>query len=133
MRRIVVLGGFGFFGRTVVERLRAFDLAPLVASRRRSAEIVIDVEDQRSLAAGLRPDDVVIDAAGPFQQRSAKLAMAAVEIGFDLVDLADSLAYVECIYRMRDRIDAAGIRVFTACSGVSPPLCGPINKDSGPK
>ncbi len=119
MRRIVVLGGFGFFGRTVVERLRALGLAPLAASRRQSAEIVIDVEDRQSLRAALRPGDVVVDAVGPFQERSTRLAEAAAKVGFDLVDLADSLAYVRSIYQMRDRVDAAGIRVFTACSSVS--------------
>ncbi len=119
MRRVVVLGGYGFFGGTIVERLRAMDISPLIGSRRRNAELVLDVEDRESLCRSLRPGDVVVDAVGPFQARSTTLVEAAVEIGFDVVDIADSLAYVEAVHQLSDRIDQAGIRIFTACSSIS--------------
>lgn len=119
MRRVVVLGGYGFFGGTIVERLRAMGLSPLIGSRRRNAEIVLDVEQRESLFRSLRPSDVVVDAVGPFQARSTTLIEAAVEIGFDVVDIADSFAYVKAVHHLRDRIDQAGIRVFTACSTIS--------------
>ena len=90
MRRILVAGGFGFFGSAVVAALRAEGLAPLVASRRVGADIVMDVEDREGISRSLRSGDVVIDAVGPFQQRSMRLVEAAAAMGFDLVDLADS-------------------------------------------
>ena len=119
MRRIIVLGGFGFFGGVAVKRLRMAGLSPLIGSRRQNADVVVDVENQQSIRGALDAGDIVIDVVGPFQKRTTALVEAAIEIGFDVVDLADSLAFVQSIYDMKDRIDAAGIRVFTACSSVS--------------
>jgi hypothetical protein len=119
MRRIIVLGGFGFFGGVAVKRLRMAGLSPLIGSRRQNADVVVDVENQQSIRGALDAGDIVIDVVGPFQKRTTALVEAAIEIGFDVVDLADSLAYVESVYDLKDRIDAAGIKVFTACSSVS--------------
>ena len=119
MRRIVVLGGQGFFGRAAVERLRADGAQALTAARRPGADLVVDAEDPRSLRAALRPGDVVIDTIGPFQARSLALLEAALEIGFDLVDIADSRAYVARVYAREAEIAARGIRVLTACSSIS--------------
>jgi hypothetical protein len=117
--RIIVAGGRGFFGRAIIELLRADGLAPLAASRSPDAEVVLNVEDRASLLAALRPDDVVIDTVGPFQDRSAALVEAAIETGFHVIDLSDSIAYARRIWAMKPRIDAAGIRVLTACSAMS--------------
>ncbi len=119
MRRIVVTGGSGFFGGAIVERLRADGFLPLVASRRTTSDIVVDVEDRDSLRRGLRAGDVVVDAAGPFQRRTMCLVKAAIDVRFDLIDIADSLAYVRAVYALRQRIDTSGISVYTACSSVS--------------
>ena len=119
MRRIVVMGGLGFFGSLAVQRLRADGAQALTAARRPGADLQIDVEDPVSLRAGLRPGDVVIDTVGPFQDRSLALLDAALEVGCDLVDIADSRAYVARIYERRPQIDAKGIRVLTACSSIS--------------
>jgi hypothetical protein len=61
----------------------------------------------------------VLDTVGPFQDRTTALAEAALEIGFDLIDLADSRAYVARLYALRERFDATGLRLLTACSSVS--------------
>jgi saccharopine dehydrogenase-like protein len=125
MRRIVVIGGLGFFGRAAVERLRAAGLHPLVASRgrttgrSRTADLTIDAEDPASLRTGLRPGDVVIDAAGPFQERTPALAEAAIDVGFDVIDLSDSLDHAAGILTLKPRIEKAGIRVLNSCSSVS--------------
>ena len=119
MRRIIVAGGFGFFGGATVDALRAEGLAPLIGSRRAGADLVIDVEDPGSISRALRGGDVLIDAVGPFQQRSTRLVEAAIEMGFDVVDLADSLSFVASVYRLKERIDKTRIRVLTACSGIS--------------
>ena len=119
MRRIVIAGGLGFFGRTAAERLRAEGAAPLTAARRPGADLRLDVEDPASLRAALRPGDVVLDTVGPYQDRTTALAEAALEIGFDLIDIADSRAYVAKLYTLRARFDAAGSRLLTACSSVS--------------
>jgi len=119
VRRVVVLGGTGFFGRAVAGRLGALGLKSITASRHAGAGIRIDAESRASLKSALRPFDVVVDAAGPFQSRGTALVEAAIETGFDVIDLSDSLGYAEKVADLRLRIEAAGIRVLTSCSSVS--------------
>jgi len=119
MRRLILAGGLGFFGRTAAERLRAEGLQPLTAARRPGADLRLDVENAASLRAVLRPGDVVLDTVGPYQDRTTALAEAALEIGCDLVDIADSRAYVEKLYALRERFAASNARLLTACSSVS--------------
>jgi hypothetical protein len=44
---------------------------------------------------------------------------AALEIGFDLIDIADSRGYVARIYERAAEINARGLRVLIACSSIS--------------
>ncbi len=119
MMRIIVAGGRGFFGRTIIELMRANGLAPMAGSRGPGADLVFNVEDSVSLRAALRPGDIVIDTVGPFQDRSTVLVEAAIEMGFDVIDLSDSIAYARKVWELKPRIDAAGVRVMTACSAMS--------------
>ncbi len=119
MTRIVVVGGRGFFGAAAVELLRRDGEQPLVGSRRPGADCLVDAEDAASLRAALRRGDVVIDAAGPFQRRSSRLAETALDAGCDVIDLADSLDHARTMQRLAPRIDRAGTRLLTACSSVS--------------
>jgi hypothetical protein len=119
MRRIVVIGGLGFFGDLAMQRLRADGHQPLSAARRPGADLRIDAEDPVSLRAALRPGDVVLDTVGPFQDRTLALLEAALEIGCDLVDIADSRGYVAQVYSREAAITASGRRVLTACSSIS--------------
>jgi hypothetical protein len=61
----------------------------------------------------------VLDAAGPFHDRSTALIEAAIETGFDVVDINDDLAYAEKVLALESRIDSAGIRVLSSASSVS--------------
>lgn len=117
MRRVVVVGA-GFFGGHVARRLRAVGIAPLVATRS-GADLRIDAEDDTSLRATLRPGDVVVDTAGPFANRSTRLVRAAMRLGCDVIDLAESLPWSEAVLALRGDIAAAGIRVFPACSAIA--------------
>lgn len=119
MKRVIVVGGFGFFGGAVVELLRAIGVAPLIASRRATADLQIDAEDPASLRAGLRREDIVVDTAGPFQNRTTALVEAAMDIRFDVIDISDSLDYTLRVDALRPRIEETGIRVLTSCSSVS--------------
>lgn len=117
MKRIVVLGGTGFFGGLIVDRLRAAGLEPHAASRH--SEFHIDADNAEDLRAHLKQRDLVIDAAGPFQRRSPALIEAAAKVGFDVIDLSDSAAYTSMVQQHEAPIAAAGIRVLTACSSLS--------------
>jgi NAD(P)-dependent dehydrogenase (short-subunit alcohol dehydrogenase family) len=118
MKRLIVLGGSGFFGRLIVEKLAADGLQPIAASRS-SGEIRIDANNPEDIRANLKQRDLVIDAAGPFQRRTPALIDAARTIGFDVIDLSDSPEYTAMVYERETPISAAGIRVLTACSSLS--------------
>jgi len=109
-----VLGGRGFFGAHAVRLLREAGV-PAIAAVRSDA----NAEDRRSLRAFLHPHDVVLDAAGPFQERSAALLEVAMARGVDVVDLSDSAAYAQLMAEHRTDIDAHHITVLTGCSAIS--------------
>ncbi|HVS31078.1 MAG TPA: hypothetical protein VMS98_06460 [Thermoanaerobaculia bacterium] len=118
MKRVIVLGASGFFGRLILERLSAAGLQPIPASRS-WGELRIDANSAEDIRANLRQRDLVVDAAGPFQRRTPALIDAAKTIGFDVVDISDSPEYAAMVYEREAPVSAAGIRVLTACSALS--------------
>ena len=117
MRRVLVVGA-GFFGRLVAARLAEIGCAPLVATRR-SRDLRLDAEDETSLREVLRSGDIVVDSAGPFATRSTRLVSVAMEVGCDVIDLAETLAWSEAILGLAQRVSDAGIRVYPGCSAVA--------------
>lgn len=118
MRRVIIAGGTGFFGQAAIESLQNRGIHPLAVSRRHG-QPTLDVEDRDSLKRTLQPGDIILDTVGPFQDRSTTLIESAIEIGCDVVDISDSLAYAQRVFALRERIAAAGIRVLSSCSTVS--------------
>jgi short subunit dehydrogenase-like uncharacterized protein len=119
VRRVVVLGGLGFFGRTAAAELRKLGLHVRTASRRHGADLRIDANDPESIRAEVRHGDIVLDAAGPYYARTPALIEAAIDVGFDVVDLNDDLSYAEMVLAQESRIAERGIRVLTSASTVS--------------
>lgn len=113
----MVVGAGGFFGRNVAELLRADGLRPVSAGR--SGELVLDAEDPRSIAAALRPDDIVIDAAGPFQERTTALLEGAIATGAHYIDLNESFDYALRVEPLAEGAAGAGLAVLSSCSAVS--------------
>jgi hypothetical protein len=118
MRRVIVVGA-GFFGALVASRLSSVGIRPLVARRTAGADVRLDAEDRESIASVLRPGDVVVDTAGPFATRTTRLALAAIERGCDVIDLAESLAWGEAMLSLSGRASDAGVRLYPSCSAVA--------------
>lgn len=128
MRRVVVVGA-GLFGLVIASRLHDLGIAPLVASRRGRVEnalfppgpddIRMDAEDETSIRAALRSGDVIVDAAGPFADRTTRLVRVALERGCDVIDIAESLAWSEAILALGQRATDAGVSLLPACSAVA--------------
>jgi hypothetical protein len=114
-RRVVILGATGSFGSN---------------SRRPGLDLRCDVEDPASLRAALRPGDVVLDCVGPFQDRSTALAEAAIEVGFDLVDLSDGVDHARAILALDARARESGVHLLPGQSSVSA-LAGRAIRASG--
>jgi hypothetical protein len=119
VKRVVVLGGLGQFGRTAAEALRALGVTPQIAARQGGADVQVDANDGRAIRSAFRRDDLVLDAAGPFHARSTALVEAAIDVGFDVIDINDDLRYADSVLALEPRIRAAGIRVLSSASSVS--------------
>lgn len=112
MRRVVLIGATGVFGRRLARHLSRMDGIDLVLTSRSrekaqtlaqelaagarvpvsSAGLDRDRELVASLAA-LKPW-LVIDASGPFQQQGYEVPTAALLLGAHVVDLADARGYL---------------------------------------
>jgi hypothetical protein len=119
VRRIVVLGATGHFGRAAAEQLRELGLPFKTASRRGHVDIRVDANDAASIRSAIDRDDIIVDAAGPFYRRSMTLIETAIDFGFDVVDLNDDLRYAERVIELAPRIESAGIRILSSASTVS--------------
>lgn len=134
---VLVIGGYGYFGSRLVERLaRNPSLRVLVAGRsgeqarrlvdrlRPGSRAVLEAVtlDARaaSLEARLRAltPRVVIDASGPFQGNDYRVPLACIAAGCHHVDLADARAYVTGIGALDDAARAAGVFVTSGASSV---------------
>lgn len=131
MPDVVVLGGYGSFGRLIAASLcRHPGVRVIVAGRDRERALALcrtlggaatperldcHAPDFAQRIAALAPT-VVIDTVGPFQSRSYASALASVNAGAHYVDLADSRGYVVGI----TALDAAcRVRNVLATSGAS--------------
>ncbi len=133
---VVVLGGYGHFGRLIVERLaridgwrvwvggRDPDRAGALAARHGAHALQVDIQ-RPGLADRLRTTgaDLVISTVGPFQRADTRVAEAALEAGMHYVDLADGRAQVlgigalDARARAMDRLVCSGASSVPALSG----------------
>lgn len=128
--RILLVGASGVFGSQLAERLAlepglALTLAgrrrdPLDAlSRRIGAGAVRTLDRDRIEPRDLAGYDLVIDAAGPFQDSMATLVEAAIGARVDYLDLADGR---EWVVGFAERFDAAareaGVALVSGASSI---------------
>lgn len=134
MHRILVLGGYGFFGTRICTALAADPAIELFIAGRDGAQA-------RALAAelGLREGHaVVLDAqasefsqrlqalrintlmhtAGPFQKQDYAVPRAAIEAGCNCIDLADGRAFVAGIESLDAEARERGVSVISGASSV---------------
>ena len=129
-RTVLVVGGTGAFGGRLVRGLidttdfavaiagrdldRATAVAAALGPRVRALRldaVTVTAEDLRASGAF-----VVVDAAGPFQGASYRLARAAIEAGLHYVDLADGRDFVAGFVALDEAAKAAGVVALTGAS-----------------
>ncbi len=132
--RILILGGYGFFGRRIAECLvRTPGLELLIAGRDANKATalayqlgldanharVVDAADPR-LAAVMKKLRIkaVIHTAGPFQGQQHHVARAAIDAQAHYLDLADGRAFVAGIDALDGAAKAAGVSVVSGASSV---------------
>jgi len=134
MHTVLVLGGYGFFGKRISEAL-ATDTAVrlLVAGRdaRKAAVLAAQLQLPPGHAVALDSGDpelarrlhelavaTVINTAGPFQSQGYTVAQAAIEAGCNYIDLADGRDFVTGISSLDGPARERGVTVVSGASTV---------------
>ncbi len=132
--RVLILGGYGFFGGRIAAQLCKNRRVQLVLAGRdlekatamayqlgMSAEHAraVDAESPQ-LAAQLQKLRIhtVIHTAGPFQEQDYTVAQAAIRAGANYLDLADGRRFVAGITTLDAAARAAGVRVVSGVSSL---------------
>jgi hypothetical protein len=128
-RRVLVIGGGGVSGRRILDDLRRH--APtleLVAAGRTRPRLpggigwrALDIAQID--AAALTGFDLVIIAAGPFDDLRERAHRACIAARVDVVDINDSYDAAIAIHALDADARAAGVRIVTG-AGLSPGLSG---------
>ena len=137
MRNVVVLGGYGNFGKRIVENLACIEginifiagrnlskssalVENLKATSTASLEpLVIDIfaEDFKEQLATLSPF-LVIHTSGPFQGQDYRVPKACIECGAHYIDLADDRRFVCDIADLDSLAKESGVLVVSGASSV---------------
>jgi saccharopine dehydrogenase-like NADP-dependent oxidoreductase len=134
MQRILVLGGYGFFGARISAALaRNRSIQLIIAGRNAEKatalayQIGLRAENARALDATspqfsqmLRKLGVntIIHTAGPFQDQNYAVAQAAIQAGSNYLDLADGREFVAGIGRLDAAAKAANVSVVSGVSSL---------------
>jgi len=135
--RVLVIGGYGFFGRRLVERLSLHDGLHVVVAGRSAAQAAALVDELRpqaraglgSVALDALSDDLaaalgrlqvrlVVHTSGPFQGQDHRVALACIAAGVHYIDLADGREFVAGIAALDAAARAAGACVLSGASSV---------------
>jgi len=148
-KTILVLGGYGNFGKRIVQELsKDARLEILVAGRDiakaaaladsykgAAAEVkpcLLDITDGFPTALAALSPHIVIHTCGPFQGQGYDIARACIALGCDYIDLADGRDFVAQIGTLDAEAKARGCRVISGASSV-PALSAAVIDDYLPQ
>lgn len=134
--RILVLGGYGNFGKHISEALAKADIPIIIAGRNRhkaqelasklnkaypSASVetaIFDVGTTLEMQLPLLKPTLVINTCGPFQLADYSVAEACIKHQIHYIDLADGRDFVCGITRLDAKAKAANVLVISGASTV---------------
>jgi hypothetical protein len=129
---VLVLGGYGNFGKRIAAGLVKHDVPVIIAGRsldKTEAEVraldsplakpaAFDARQHLgSQLSALRPS-VVVNTVGPFQTSDYSVARTCIEHGVHYVDLADGRDFVTGIVTLNEQAKRAGVSVIAGASTV---------------
>lgn len=137
VKKILVLGGYGNFGKRIVENISNIKgISILVAGRNLPKSQAFIDSIKRYSAAKIEPcvidllannfearladlsPDIIVHTGGPFQGQDYRVAEACVHIGAHYVDLADDRRFVCDINKLDDLAKTAGVLLVSGASSV---------------
>ena len=136
-QRILVLGGYGNFGKRITEGLAATAGITLIIAGRRNAparqlqaqlqatasaqletaELDLHAADFEARLSALKPD-LLIHTGGPFQGQDYRVPRACIAVGCHYIDLADDRRFVCDISQLDAEARAAGVLIVSGASSV---------------
>lgn len=128
--RILIIGGYGNFGRYIAKTLsKRPDLEIIIAGRsvkkaQEFAESIkarwIFLDTGKNLNEVLRAQkpDIVINTSGPFQGQGYDVALSCIDNRCHYIDLADGREFVESIKNLDQSAKNAGVAVISGASSV---------------
>src|SRR5262249_54024083 len=115
--RVVILGGYGTFGRLIAEQLARSDAEGIVAGRDavkgqafaaslKAGFVFCDMKRKDALRGAVAGTQLVINAAGPFQAKDYSIPQLCIEQGCHYIDLGDGREYVAGIAQLDESAKA---------------------------
>ena len=128
-KRILVLGGYGTFGRRISRAIAAMPSVECIIGGRqppndrdvvgdKATTTTVNIHDPASLRRALDGVFAVVNAVGPFQQQNYSVAEACAGLGIHYVDLADGRAHVDGITRLNRRAQQKNCLIVSGASTV---------------
>lgn len=137
MKKILILGGYGNFGKRIVEGLLALPNITIIIAGRDSGKADLLVEQLKDTATAnlkamqidiyaynfestlkdLSPD-IVIHTSGPFQGQTHCIPVACINAGAHYIDLADDRQFVSNITNLHSEAKAKDILIVSGASTV---------------
>lgn len=127
---ILILGGYGVFGRLIAQGLcRDTDVRIIIAGRQEAKlqaianELGVETlrfDPIRDSGDRVKQQGVqlVINCGGPFQERDYTFAETCIDLGIHYIDLADNRAYVQEFDALSMRAQENGVIAITGASTV---------------
>jgi hypothetical protein len=127
-RNVLILGGYGTFGRHVAEQLAVTSEAQVTISGRNPgkgtpfAESLgvefrqCDANDPTSLRNAVQDAWLVINASGPFKATEYSIPQTCIDAGCHYIDMADGRDYIANIVQLDEAARAQNVFV---CAGAS--------------
>jgi len=144
MHKVVILGGYGTFGRHIAERLAKVPSAQVVIAGRHEdkgtpmAESLgvqfrqCDARDQASLKSAIEDCFLVLNTSGPFKAKDYSIPRACIEAGCHYIDIADGREYVSEIVQLDEIARARNVFVFAGAS-TTPAITSALVEELRPK
>ncbi len=128
---VLILGGYGNFGKRISAALASKDIPVLIAGRdlQKASDLAksigpnatplqLDVETGLSGAFETHQPCVVVNTVGPFQGQGYNVARAAIDHKVHYIDLADGREFVGGINKLDRAAQDAGVAVISGASTV---------------
>lgn len=136
VKRVLIIGGYGNFGRFIAKRLapenniqliiagrhiqKAKTLADTLGATNPAEYAKLDIYCQLNESLSQLKPDIVIHTSGPYQQQGYHVAKACIDYGCHYIDLSDARDFVSGISVLHT--DATAKKVLI-CSGASSVPC----------